>query len=98
MPTAMLKALFPLVILASLCAAAEPEQAAPLFDGQTLSGWEGDTKTFRVEDGAIVGGTLKDKIPHNTFLCTEKKYGDFELRLKFKLLGKEANGGVQFRS
>jgi hypothetical protein len=34
------------------------------------------------------------------FLCTTKSYGDFELKLKFKLLGdrKQANAGVQFRT
>ena len=69
-----------------------------LFDGKTLSGWEGPEKTFRVEEGAIVAGTLKTKIPRNEFLATKKDYGDFELRLKFKLLGAGANAGVQIRS
>jgi hypothetical protein len=70
-----------------------------LFDGKTLSGWEGTEKMFRVEEGAIVAGTLKAKIPRNEFLATKKDYGDFELRLKFKLLGGSgANAGVQIRS
>lgn len=69
-----------------------------LFDGQTLAGWEGDEKTFRVTDGAIVAGTLERKIPRNEFLCTTKEFGDFELTLKFRLLGKGANAGVQLRS
>ena len=35
-------------------------EAKRLFDGKTLTGWEGDTKyTWRVEKGAIVGGSLK---------------------------------------
>jgi hypothetical protein len=34
----------------------------------------------------------------NEYLCTTKQYDNFELRLKFKLLGKSANGGVQIRS
>ncbi|HKA07748.1 MAG TPA: DUF1080 domain-containing protein [Gemmataceae bacterium] len=77
--------------------AAEPK---PLFDGKTLTGWEGDEKTWRVEDGAIVGGSLDAVVPRNEFLCTTKSYGDFELKLKFKLLGDKdkANGGVQFRT
>src|SRR6476661_6432264 len=77
--------------------AAEPK---PLFDGKTLAGWEGDEKTWRVEDGAIVGGSLDTVVPRNEFLCTTKSYGDFELKLKFKLLGDKdkANGGVQFRT
>lgn len=74
------------------------EGFTPLFDGKTLKGWEGNEKMFRVEDGAIVAGTLKEKIPHNEFLCTEKQFGDFELRLKVKLVGEGANAGIQFRT
>jgi hypothetical protein len=81
---------------------ASPDKAAiPLFDGKTLAGWEGETKkTWRVEDGAIVGGSLETTVPRNEFLCTTKSYGDFELKVKFKLLGdrKHANAGVQFRT
>ena len=78
--------------------AAEPK---PLFDAKTLTGWEGETeKTWRVEEGAIVGGSLEKAVPRNEFLCTTKSFGDFELKLKFKLLGdrKQANAGVQFRT
>jgi hypothetical protein len=70
----------------------------PLFDGKTLAGWEGNEKMFRVEDEAIVAGTLERDIPHNDFLCTEKEFGDFELRLSVKLLGKGDNAGIQVRS
>jgi hypothetical protein len=71
---------------------------APLFDGRTFDGWEGNLDSFRIEDGAIVGGTLKAAIPRNEFLCTKESFGDFELRLKFKVLGKGANAGVQIRT
>jgi hypothetical protein len=74
------------------------ESFKPLFDGKTLTGWEGNQKVFRIEDKAIVGGTLKANVPHNEYLCTMKTYRNFELRLKFKLLGENVNGGVQFRS
>jgi len=69
-----------------------------IFDGKTLNGWEGNLKMFRVEDGAIVAGTQKERIPNNEFLCTKKRYGDFELRLQAKLEGKGKNAGIQFRS
>src|SRR5262249_32719715 len=49
-------------------------------------------------DGAIVGGTLDAPIKRNEFLCAAGEYADFELRLKFKLIGKGANAGVQIRS
>jgi len=69
-----------------------------LFDGKTLKGWEGNLKMFRVEDGAIVAGTMKQRIPNNEFLCTEREFSDFELRLQTKLTGKGANAGIQIRS
>lgn len=71
-----------------------------IFDGVTFRGWEGDLDFFRIEDGAIVAGSLERKIPHNVFLCTEQEYRDFELRLRFRLIGdpKYANAGIQIRS
>ncbi len=69
-----------------------------IFDGKTLDGWEGNREMFRVEDGAIVAGTQEKRIPNNEFLCSKKKYGDFELRLQAKLEGKGTNAGIQFRS
>lgn len=70
-----------------------------IFDGKTFAGWEGDLGIFRIQDGAVVGGTLERRIARNEFLCTTKIYGDFELRLKVKLLGGEgANAGIQFRT
>jgi hypothetical protein len=72
-----------------------------LFDGRTFKGWEGDTvETWRIEEGALVGGSLAEKVPHNEFLSTTRQYSNFVLRLKFKLLGNEGfvNSGVQFHS
>ena len=82
------------------CAGPASEQAkgVSIFDGKTFEGWEGPLNAFRIEDGAIVGGTLKAPIPRNEFLSTAREYGDFELRLKFRLFGKDPNAGVQFRS
>lgn len=90
------------LFLFSLCAAstsaAEPGFTV-IFDGKTFTGWEGDTKkTFRIENEAVVAGSLKQRVPHNEFLCTTKEYGDFELRLKAKVSGQGKNAGVQFRS
>ena len=79
----------------------EPVKSIRLFDGKTFKGWEGDTeKTWRIKDGALVGGSLTEKVPHNEFLATTKEYSNYVLRLKFKLLGNEGfvNSGVQFHS
>ena len=74
------------------------EQATPLFDGKTFTGFEGDLNWFRIEDGAIVAGKLTENIPHNFFLATTKEYYNFELRLKVKTSAPAVNGGIQFRS
>jgi hypothetical protein len=85
-----------------LLAADERKSAADewqeLFDGKSLRGWDGDAAWFRVEEGAIVGGRLKERIPHNFFLSSQQEYGDFELQLEFRLLGESTNAGVQLRS
>lgn len=92
-----MRPLFVFVLFAIPTLAAEPTK---LFDGKTLTGWEGDKKTWRVEDGAITGGSLDTVVPRNEFLSTTKSYGNFELTLKFKMLGdkEKANAGVQFRT
>lgn len=73
--------------------------SVPLFDGRTLTGWEGNTAVWRVQDGAIVGGSLNGN-PQNEFLATTKRYRNFILRLEYRLVGTEGfvNGGVQIRS
>lgn len=71
-----------------------------LSDGKSFRGWEGDIgTTWRIEKGAFVGGSLTETVPHNAFLCTIREYGNFDLRLKVKLVGTGfVNGGIQFRS
>lgn len=72
-----------------------------LFDGKTFRGWQGDTvHTWRIQDGALVGGSLTETVPHNEFISTTESYTNYVLKLKFKLTGNEGfiNGGVQFHS
>ena len=72
-----------------------------LFDGTSFAGWDGDTaRTWRIVDNAIVGGSLDETVPHNEFLATTREFGDFVLKVQFKLLGTEGliNAGVQVRS
>jgi type 1 glutamine amidotransferase len=67
-----------------------------LFDGKTLNGWtqNNGTATYEVRDGVIVGRSVL-KSP-NSFLCTDKTYGDFELEFEVKCGA--INSGVQIRS
>lgn len=101
----MLRFLIAILIVSSTMTAVRADKAPKLedgftrlFDGKTLKGWEGRESIFRVADGAIVAGSLKEKIANNEFLCTQKTYSNFELRLQAKLVGEGKNAGIQFRS
>lgn len=72
-----------------------------IFDGQTMEGWKGNPKFWRVENGAIVGETTEENpVDVNRFVVWQNgEVDDFVLRYKFRVSGTErANSGVQFRS
>ncbi|MCA9209161.1 MAG: DUF1080 domain-containing protein [Planctomycetales bacterium] len=77
--------------------AADNDGWVDLFNGKTLDGWtqKNGTATYRVEDGAVVGKTNEGS--PNSFLCTDKDYGDFELTFEVKV-DDALNSGVQIRS
>src|SRR6266853_36235 len=77
-------------------------QAKPIFDGQTLEGWEAPAPLlWAVKDGCLTGGD-GNKIPYNDFLCTKASYSNFILHLKIKLTGDPKTGfinsGIQIRT
>ncbi len=76
---------------------AAEEGFVPLFDGKTLQGWvqRGGKAKYAVVDGMIVGTSVPNT--PNSFLCTEKTYGDFILELEFKV-DPGLNSGIQIRS
>lgn len=69
-----------------------------LFNGKDLSGWKrlAGTAEYTVEDGVIVGRTVINS--RNTFLVTEKEYGDFILEADVFVEDEEGNAGLQTRS
>ncbi|WP_299163734.1 DUF1080 domain-containing protein [uncultured Eudoraea sp.] len=69
----------------------------PLFDGETLNGWtiKGGEAHYTVRDEIIVGSTVHDT--PNTFLTTDRMYGDFILELDYKV-DSTMNSGIQIRS
>ena len=74
-------------------------QSSPgLFDGKTLKGWKrlAGTAEYKVENGAIVGTSVSNS--GNTFLVTEKEYGDFILEMDVKIESPLSNSGIQVRS
>lgn len=85
-----------LIFIAAAACAADKAPSA-LFDGKTLNGWKqcNGTASYRVEQGTIVGTTAEGS--PNSFLCTEKEYGDFVLEWESKN-DPALNSGVQVRS
>lgn len=84
------------LVLASFVSAEEPGFVR-IFDGQSLEGWEGKPDFWSVKDGAITGQTTAEKPTQgNTFILWKGELADFELRLKFRIVG--GNSGIQYRS
>lgn len=102
------RCLFLFVCIAALPAVAEDadKQAPPespemrsIFNGENLSGWDGDPRLWSVRDGVIHGETTEDKKANrNTFLIWQDGVTeDFELRLSFRAAASN-NSGIQYRS
>ncbi|CAN5524315.1 hypothetical protein BH11BAC5_BH11BAC5_01720 [soil metagenome] len=69
-----------------------------LIKNNSLRGWKklGGGGLFALENGAIVGTSVVDSV--NTFLVTEKEYGDFILELDVMIESELSNSGIQTRS
>jgi opacity protein-like surface antigen len=89
--------LLALLLSGVLISTAQSAQWTNLFNGKDLSGWKqlnGKAK-YSIKNGEITGTTVMNE--PNSFLATEKEYGDFILAFDFKV-DSTMNSGVQFRS
>ena len=70
----------------------------PIFDGKTLTNWDGDPAYWKVQDGAIVGETTEaNALKENTFIIYRGgEPADFELKVEFRI--SNTNSGIQYRS
>ena len=94
----MKKGLFLIVIsLISLSTVAQQAKWQELFNGRNLKGWTkiNGTADYKVVDKTIVG--ISKMGTPNTFMRSNKMYGDFILEFDFKV-DDGLNSGVQFRS
>jgi hypothetical protein len=81
--------------------ATDPDDTAgftAIFDGTSLTGWDGDPKFWRAENGIIVGETTPEKVVtlNNFLIWRGGTVKDFELKVEFRMSG--TNSGIQFRS
>lgn len=77
----------------------EPADMKRLFNGEDLTGWDGDPRLWSVKYGVIHGETTPDaQAKGNTFLiCKNGPFKDFQLRLSFRCNATN-NSGIQYRS
>lgn len=89
---------YSILALSFISLSAAAQKTKPLFDGKTLTGWKAvaGAAPYKAENGMIVGTMTKDT--PNSFLITEKEFGDFILELDVKLEGDNTNSGIQTRS
>jgi hypothetical protein len=93
------KCIAAIAVLAAVGFAAAAEEGGWVspFNGKDLEGWEqinGKAK-YEAKDGTILGSSVPNS--PNSFLCTKKHYGDFELEFDVKC-DPRLNSGVQIRS
>jgi putative heme-binding domain-containing protein len=87
-----------LTFAATTLLAQDPTPLRPLCDGQSLAGWRGDPKLWRVEDGALVGSSVGTDLAHNTFLVHDGAVPvNFEFVALLQVEG-DNNSGIQYRS
>jgi hypothetical protein len=71
----------------------------PIFDGKSLTDWEGDPRYWRVADGVMTGEiTPETIIKSNTFIIWRGgSPKDFELKVDYRITS-GGNSGINYRS
>lgn len=92
-----MKAILGILMTALVLPAMAEDGWVDLFNGKNLDGWTqlNGTAVYKVDGDQIVGTTVDDS--PNSFLCSDKQYGDFELTFEVKV-DDPLNSGVQIRS
>jgi hypothetical protein len=93
-PFRVLRSVLPLLVVVTAVAG----EWQPLFNGRDLTGWKeiNGTAPFTVEGDAIVGTTVTGS--PNSFLATDKSYGDFIFECEVKQEVAPTNSGIMFRA
>lgn len=94
-----MRSILTLLLLSAATAFSAEAGFTSLFNGKDLTGWDGDPKLWKVEDGIVIGTcTGPDAMPNNSFLIWRAgTVKDFELRATVRVIG-DNNSGIQYRS
>jgi len=76
------------------------DEAVAIFDGRTLTGWDGDPAHWRVEGGLLIGeATASVPLKRNSFIIWRGgTVRDCEISLSYRIMSAWANSGIQYRS
>jgi len=70
-----------------------------IFNGTSIKDWDGNPEFWRLEGGAIVGESTREKPSGTTYIIWKSgTVGNFELKAEMKLEGAGLNSGIQYRS
>jgi serine/threonine protein kinase len=72
--------------------------AAKTLFTNDLEGWRALPQYWSVSNGSLTGSSLQSPVKFNTFVCSPRKYRDFELEFQVRLKDGAGNSGVQIRS
>ena len=95
------------IFLTSISSFSQAVYSVPSKDVVDLSEWKPvkseNKNLWQVVNGMVIGGDGLNKVPMNTYFCSTRTYGDFELRCLFRLSGNPDSGGminsgIQYRS
>lgn len=86
-----------IVLVFAAVASSSHARADDTSDFLKADNWEGLPDLWKIEGNTVIGETKMDP-KFNTFFCSKKKYGDFQLKCKVLLKDGVGNSGIQVRS
>lgn len=97
-PKSFIRAFLTIVLFSSFLTASAQDDFQAIFNGKDLTGWEGSSALWKVEDGMIVGTTAGTELQANTFLIySGAQVQNFHLKAKLRMLG-DNNSGIMYRA
>jgi hypothetical protein len=77
----------------------DAQKFVEIFDGSSLTNWDGDTTYWRVENGTLTGEVTENNLlNHNSFIIWQGgEPANFELKGEYRI-SENGNSGINYRS